>query len=285
MSENKKITMEVLGLFPEIDKILNRTEINIDEKSGIGNIVTRTDKIIESYLKNSITTIFPNSQVIAEESSDLLTEEKDLKFIIDPLDGTTNYTNSWPHSVAIGCIKNNELISGIVYDVLNKTIYVGIINEGVVKYSINSIEVQEKIISPLYLDEDIKKSVICYDTPYGKDAFDLTQRMCYELYSSGASLKTVGPISLDVLKTALGKENRPHDYNMATWHMEVRAWDLAASTCILRELGGEIIGKDGVPLSLDILSSPSAMISFIACGNSNLRLKIFEKLEQSIVQK
>ena len=72
------------------------------------------------------------------------------------------------------------------------------------------------------------------------------------------------------LAAALGKENRPTDYNNAVWHTEVRAWDLAASTAILRELGGEIIGSDGKPLSTQVLSSPTARIAFIASGNQKM---------------
>ena len=75
---------------------------------------------------------------------------------------------------------------------------------------------------------------------------------------------------LDVLKTALGRENRPTDYNNAVWHTEVRAWDLAAATAILRELGGEIIGRDGKPLSIKTLTSPTEKISFIASGNHKM---------------
>ena len=86
---------------------------------------------------------------------------------------------------------------------------------------------------------------------------------------------------LDVLKTALGRENRQADYNQATWHSEVRAWDLAASTAILRELGGDIIGADGKPLSAEILSSPSAKIAFIASGSEDLRKAIYDKYKSA----
>lgn len=82
---------------------------------------------------------------------------------------------------------------------------------------------------------------------------------------------------MDVLKTALGKENRPNDYNLATWHMEVRAWDLIAATCILRELNGDIIGKDGKPLTTEVLTSPTEKIEFIASGNEKLRQELFSK--------
>ena len=134
-----------------------------------------------------------------------------------------------------------------------------------------------KVKQPIYNKSEIKKAVISYDVPYGNEAFKQTQEMCSKLYHKGASLKIVGPISLDILKMALGKENKPKDYNFATWHMEVRSWDLAAVTCILRELGGEIIGKYGTPLSIETLTSPSEKITFFASGNENLRNEIFKE--------
>lgn len=280
MSENRKIVDQVLKLFPAINEFLYSTSVSVEEKKGIGNIVTKTDKLIESYLKNKLIEIFPESQIIAEESLNDVQDFKKLKFVIDPLDGTTNYTNSWPHTVSIGVINNNQLVGGIIYDVLNKIIYFGVLNEGVRKCNINDLNNQENVIKPLYSNSKIKKSVISYDTPYDKDVYKLTQKMCYELYLEGASLKTVGPISLDILKTALGKENLPNEYNEATWHLEVRAWDLAAATCILRELGGDIFGISGNPLTIEELSDPNLKISFIACGNKKLLLDIYEKLKK-----
>lgn len=282
MKETKSITLKVLSLFPKIDNILANKNWNIEEKSGIGNFVTSVDKKLENYLKTNISNIFPDAQIVSEESSDnTKNANASLKFIIDPLDGTTNYTNNWPYTVSIGIINNNELVGGIIYDALNKTIYTGIKDYGVTYCNIQNITDQKLIKPTTYPTSEIKKAVISYDTPYGKDAFQITQKMYAELYNSGASLKTVGPISLDVLKTALGKENRPHDYNLATWHTEVRAWDLAAATCILRELGGEIIGKDGKPLSIKTLSSPTEKIAFIACGNEHLRSQLFSKFEKA----
>ena len=150
-----------------------------------------------------------------------------------------------------------------------------------VNCNIDDILNLEPVIQPEQKTENIKKAVISYDTPYGAEAFKTTREMMTNLYLAGASLKTVGPISLDVLKTALGKENRPTDYNNAVWHTEVRAWDLAASTAILRELGGEIIGNDGKPLSVETLSSPTAKISFIASGNTKMLENLYSIYRQS----
>ena len=72
-----------------------------------------------SLIKNTLQTEFPESQVISEESAEEVTENNsDLKFIVDPLDGTTNFTNGWPHSIAIGVVNKGELVSGIIYDVI-----------------------------------------------------------------------------------------------------------------------------------------------------------------------
>ena len=190
------ITSKTLSLFPKIKKILNSEKkyLEISEKNGVANFVTSIDIKLNEFIKNSLLTLFPDSLIIAEESENqLFPINNKLKFIVDPLDGTTNFTNNWPHTVSIGIIKDSELASGII-----------------------------------------------------------------------------GPISLDILKTALGKENRPNDFNAATWHTEVRAWDIAAATCILRELGGEIVGKDGKPLNINTLSNPNASIAFIASGSEKL---------------
>ena len=280
MKDSQYIISKVLPLFSEIKNILQTKNISVEEKNGVGNFVTQVDKQIEEYIRFSILELFPDSQVIGEEASenhDTNITNSNLKFIVDPLDGTTNFTNGWPHTVSIGIVQNNELISGMIYDVLAGTIYTGIKGAGVMECNIDDITNLKKVALPSYPQTTVKKAPISYDTPYGKEAFKMTLEMIGELYQSGASLKTMGPISLDVLKTALGSENRPHDYNAATWHTEVRAWDLAAATCILRELGGEIIGKDGKPLSTEILSNPNTRILFFASGSEKILEELYSK--------
>lgn len=281
----KKIITSILPMIVNADKILQGKDTNSEEKFGIGNIVTATDKKLETYLNSALMKEFPESQIVSEESADEteLHNGKGLKFIVDPLDGTTNFTNGWPHSIAIGIINNDELISGVIYDALARKIYFSIKDNGVYVCSIDDVSEIEKVAKPEQPTETIRKAVISYDTPYGAEAFKTTIKMINELYHKGASLKTVGPISLDVLKTALGKENRPTDYNNAVWHTEVRAWDLAASTAILRELGGEIIGNDGKPLSTEVLSSPTAKIAFIASGNHKMLENLYNIYKEASI--
>ncbi len=278
----KEIVSKILPIMVKAKDILQNKDVTSEEKSGIGNIVTATDKKLESLIKGCLQDEFPESQIISEESAEetVIKDNSDLKFIVDPLDGTTNYTNGWPHTIAIGVAKDNELVSGFIYDVLANRVYFSVKGNGVYSCDIDDIVNIEQVAIPEHKNENIKKSVISYDTPYGAEAFKTTREMMTQLYHSGASLKTVGPISLDVLKTALGKENRPTDYNHAVWHTEVRAWDLAASTAILRELGGEIVGSDGKPLSTEVLTSPTARIAFIASGNQKLLENLYAVYSQ-----
>lgn len=282
MNNSREIVSSVISILPKAKRILeNQKQITIQEKEGLGNIVTNVDIYMEKYLCDSLQSRYSEAQIIAEESADSCeVKNSSLKFVIDPLDGSTNFSNSWPHSIAIGVVGEDELIGGVIYDALQEKIYAAVKCEGVVEIDINDMENVKKVEKPQYPNGNIKKSVIAHDTPYGNEAFDTTVDVYSELVKEGASAKTVGPISLDVLKAALGAENRPHDYYDAVWHMEVRAWDLCASTAILRELGGDIIGKDGKPLSIDTLTNPRAKIAFFASGNEKLRDNIYNIYEK-----
>lgn len=283
--ENKDIVLKVLSILPKAKEILNLKDYTSEEKSGgVANIVTNTDKKLEEHLKGTLLKLFPHSQVIAEESAEetKLDNDAELKFIVDPLDGTTNYTNGWPHAIAIGIVNNNELSGGIIYDVIGKTVYSAVKDKGVYVSNIDDIANLQSVVIPKHETEKIKKAVITFDTPfYDAKDFNITNEMFKKLYLDGASLKIVGPIALDVVKTALGKENRPHDYANAVFHLGVKSWDLAASTAILRELGGEIIGKDGKPLSIETLTSPTEKIAFIASGNLKMLDKLYDIYKQS----
>ena len=161
--ENKEIVLKVLSILPKSKEILdNRDNITSEEKEGVANIVTSTDKKLEEYLKGTLLKMFPNSQVIAEESAEetKLEDNVELKFIVDPLDGTTNFTNDWPHAIAIGIVNNNELSGGVLYDHIARTVYSSIKDKGVYVCDIDDMANLKSVVKPKHETEKIKKSVI-----------------------------------------------------------------------------------------------------------------------------
>ena len=92
---------------------------DLNEKEGSANIVTKYDKRVQEYLFSSLAKIFPDAVFIAEEDEGdhrhLL--EKGLSFIIDPIDGTTNFIRDMKNSfVSIGLLDRGEPIIGVAYD-------------------------------------------------------------------------------------------------------------------------------------------------------------------------
>ena len=90
------IASKILSILPNTKKILEGKNniVTIEDKDGIGNLVTSIDKKLEKYLTDNLIMLFPDSQVIGEENADKVERSNcRLKFVIDPLDGTTNFTN------------------------------------------------------------------------------------------------------------------------------------------------------------------------------------------------
>ena len=91
------------------------SEHTIDYKGEI-NLVTEADKISEKMITSKITTLFPDHDILAEEST-TIDRGSDFRWIIDPLDGTTNYAHGYPYfCVSIALERLNTMIVGIVYD-------------------------------------------------------------------------------------------------------------------------------------------------------------------------
>ena len=98
-------------------------QIKISYKTGDNNLVTEIDLESEKAIINYINKNFPDHNILSEESGS--TDNKgEYTWVIDPLDGTTNFAHGLPiFSVSIGIVKNNEILAGAVYDVMRDVIY------------------------------------------------------------------------------------------------------------------------------------------------------------------
>ena len=197
------------------------------EYKGKTDLVTITDYESEINIKSIISDYFPNHQITAEESSQKNTDSSYL-WIIDPLDGTTNFVHQYsPYSISIGIYKDNIPIVGVVYELPIKNLYTAIRNKGAfcnnkpIRVSKNSILSDSLLVTGFGYDHgknwEINMELFKYYT-------DITQ-----------GVRRLGAASVDLCHIASGKAD-------GFWEFDLKPWDTAAGRLIVEEAGG-IISK------------------------------------------
>lgn len=93
------------------------------ELKGISNLVTQVDKLSERHILKSIEENFPDHSILTEETG-FINKNSEYTWIVDPLDGTTNYAHNFPFfGISIALIKNKEIILGLIYDPIRDELF------------------------------------------------------------------------------------------------------------------------------------------------------------------
>ncbi|MFA7289999.1 MAG: inositol monophosphatase family protein [Melioribacteraceae bacterium] len=225
-----KDIIEVSRLAGEVIRNGFRQNFEIEYKTNSSNLVTEIDKKSEALIIDFIKKKYPSHGILAEESG-----EKELnseyKWIIDPLDGTTNFAHGLPiFSVSIGVMKGKEIIAGVVYDVMSDIIYSAEKGSGSfrndVKISVNN-------------RNDIKTSLLVTGFPYDIDANPLNavEHFTEFLYNSRA-VRRLGSAAIDFCYVASGVFD-------GFWEVSLQPWDICAGKLIVIEAGGKVTDFDG----------------------------------------
>jgi myo-inositol-1(or 4)-monophosphatase len=195
----------------------------IETKGSQTNLVTEIDKKSEEIIINFVNKEFPGHAVLAEESGGQKTSSEYL-WVIDPIDGTTNFAHGLPiFAVSIGVQKNNETICGVVYDVMNNIVYSS--EKGSGSFSNN-----KKL--HVSTNDDLAKSVLVTGFPY-----NVSENPDYAIERFNAFVKTsravrrLGSASLDMCYVASGVFD-------GFWEVYLHPWDVCAAKLIVEEAGG-----------------------------------------------
>jgi len=199
-----------------------RNSVEIEFK-GENDLVTDADRKSEKILVDFISKIFPDYGIIAEEGSN---KEKNSKyrFIIDPLDGTTNFAHKYPfYSISIGLLKDDEPIIGIVYAPhFEEMFYAG---KGMGAFlNGKKISVSET--------QNIKDSLLVTGFAYQLDKYDNLDYF-RKIIKKSRGVRRDGSAALDLCYVANGRFD-------GFWELGLHPWDQAAGAVILREAGGTI---------------------------------------------
>ena len=217
----------------EAHNVSDENEITV--KAGSANFVTVHDVRVQDFLMTEIKKQIPEVRFIAEEQeNDSAVLQSDCCFVIDPIDGTTNFIHNYRHScISVAVFSKGEAVFGAVYDPYLKEYFHAHKGEGAF------LGAEQIHVSDYTLEE----AVVAFGTaPYYREELgDSTFALTKELFMACSDIRRCGSAALDLAYLAAGR-------NDAFFEMRLSPWDFAAAYLLITEAGGVITGLDGSPL-------------------------------------
>lgn len=219
-------------------------EIKYEEK-GLANYVTQIDIQVQKILSYEFKKLIPKSNIIGEESSDNEYILDKPTWIIDPIDGTTNFMYGYNHSaISVALCINGKLKYGFVYNPSAKEMFTAEKGRGAYLNG-EKIEVSD--------NKTLNTSLIGFGTsPYEKDKGLITLDILKEVFLQSRDIRRSGSAALDICYTACGRTD-------GFFEMTLQPWDFSAASLILKEAGGKITDWNGN--KVDILKKQSILAS------------------------
>lgn len=201
------------------------TEVTIETKA-LNDFVTNVDKESESLIISLLQEDFPEFGILAEEQGAKPHFDKTPYWVIDPLDGTTNFIHRFPiFAVSIGLCVGKQPVLGAVYDPNRKELFTAIQGEGAF------LNGQRINVSTAHL---LQHSLIGTGFPFRNIAIiDQYQKCFAEILKRTHGIRRAGVASLDLCYLACGRLD-------GFWEHGLQPWDAAAGTIIIQEAGGKV---------------------------------------------
>lgn len=207
----------------------------VSTKGKCNDLVTEADEAIDKFLIKSILSHFPDHGILTEESGHI-EGKSDFKWIIDPIDGTTNFANGIPFfSISIAVVQRGKPIIGVVDIPGTKEQFWA--QEGKGAYlGRKHIHVSKT--------GDLKKALVATGFPYDRSSaqYKKTLKVREEFQHAALGVRRMGSAAIDLCYLAAGRFD-------GFWEYGLKSWDIAAGKIILEEAGGTITNMDGSRLN------------------------------------
>jgi myo-inositol-1(or 4)-monophosphatase len=229
----EKAAEVLMAMLPEA-----REAKGITTKRNPTDLVTRADRAVEDLIVNFFRQRFPDHGILAEEGS--LHEGKEYRWVIDPLDGTTNFAHGVPlFAVSIGLEYRGELVAGIVYHPPMKEMFVSERGKGAFLQ-----KGPEKLRLRVSNVPAVSESVVATGLPYDivEKGTNVPQigRMC----RTAREVRILGAAALHLAYVASGRLE-------GFWEQNLNPWDVAAGVLLVEEAGGRVTHLHGGPFRID----------------------------------
>lgn len=202
-------------------------------EKGHHDFVTRVDRAAEELIAAELTRAVPGSVVVGEELSPGAARAGDVVWIVDPLDGTTNFLHGYAHyAVSVACVARGALAAGVVHDVPRDVVYHAAAGGGAwageARLAVSTVrEPRASLVGtgfPFRHPEEVPRY--------------LTQLAA--VMRAAAGVRRAGSAALDLADVAAGRFE-------AFWELSLAPWDVAAGVLLVREAGGVVTTLEGDP--------------------------------------
>ena len=191
---------------------------------GAGDFVSRADIAAEKIIREELTGARPNYGWLAEESPEVEGKDPTRRWIVDPLDGTTNFLHGLPHwAISIALEHKGEIVSGVIFDPAKDELFVAEKGQGA---WMNDMRLRVSGRSRMI------EAIFATGIPHASSSLLPTALREYgRLLPATAGIRSWGAAALDLAYVAAGRFE-------GSWEHELGPWDLAAGILLVREAGG-----------------------------------------------
>lgn len=210
--------------------------LRITEKGLKTNLVTEVDERSEAIIKERIKTEFPGHGLLAEEGGSLQNDQG-YRWIVDPLDGTSNYAHGLPiFGISIALEYKDEVVVGVVYMPVLNELFTAVKGQGAY---LNGTALQVSGI------KELERAYLATGFPYDR-VVDPDNNLANftRLKTRVQGIRRMGSAAYDLANVAAGRYD-------GYWELKLNPWDIAAGVLLVKEAGGIVTDFTGNPISID----------------------------------
>ena len=208
----------------------------IESKEGIGNYVTKYDKLVQETLYKELLELIPEATFIGEEEDDHSKVAEGYTFIVDPIDGTTNFARGFNESfISVALLKDGDNFISVCYNPYLDEMFTAEKGKGAY---LNGKAIQVS-------DKSLKEGLVFVGaSPYYADLREKTYEMFRTVTQNASDFRRIGSAVLELCYVACGRAE-------AFIELRLQLWDFSAAKLIVEEAGGVITDAKGNKLSFD----------------------------------
>ena len=239
MKTNQSHVEVICGLVRECGQFIkgaDRSHLHIDSKSGRANFVTEYDKKVQERLRTGLLEIMPDAHFIGEEGAAQGFSSSGKFFIVDPIDGTTNFIKDYRAScVSVGLVVDGAAEIGVIYNPYSDEMFSA--RRGCGAFC-NGVRLHVS-------SEPLERGLVIFGTsPYREDLTDRTFSLACDYFKKSMDVRRSGSAALDMCSIAAGRAE-------LFFELSLSPWDYAAGALIVEEAGGLVSDVDGNDLAYD----------------------------------